>query len=471
MSTATKAKTNRAPKIKAVAQWGSYQNDIWHKKNKNDVTLLYNYVERRKSFFLRAYMERKGYNYIDLGDHVYEDVSWGKRYGNRMECNPMYFTSGSLIKNLFKLHEESGLSKEEIAKKYVFLGGGGQCGPCRYGMYPQEYLKAANDAGFKGMRVLIFSSDLNDDPLPKESAFQFDLEFRINILTASILADLIHVAEMALRPHIHDKDKLMEFLSGIEQDWLKAFESPFYPITLPAAVKKGGKRIAEYKRREAHGPVELPLIFVTGEFFANLAHNEGNYNLRRFISDEGCEAIPGLMTQRILYDNWRRSEEAVAGMKYANTEEEREFYKKALKKQKLSTNVIMMIWNNLVKNFKPQSFGGRAKLLDFEEMRRLGQDYYHPHIFGGESHLEVAEALYYAEGVDGFISSKPFGCMPSSGVSDGVQAKIMSMHPELNFLSIETSGDNEASILSRVSMLLFKAKQKHKKTAMRKAEK
>ena len=50
--------------------------------------------------------------------------------------------------------------------------------------------------------------------------------------------------------------------------------------------------------------------------------------------------------------------------------------------------------------------------------------------------------------------------MPSSGVSDGVQAKILSMFPGYNFLSIETSGDNDVSILSRVSMLLFKAKQK-----------
>ena len=32
-----------------------------------------------------------------------------------------------------------------------------------------------------------------------------------------------------------------------------------------------------------------------------VAHNDGNYNLRRFICDEGCEPIPGLMTQRILH--------------------------------------------------------------------------------------------------------------------------------------------------------------------------
>jgi predicted nucleotide-binding protein (sugar kinase/HSP70/actin superfamily) len=93
-------------------------------------------------------------------------------------------------------------------------------------------------------------------------------------------------------------------------------------------------------------------------------------------------------------------------------------------------------------------------------MAALAEDLYHPEIFGGEGNLEIAEALHYADTVDGFISSKPFGCMPSSGVSDGVQAKVLSQHPNLNFLSIETSGDNEVNILSRVSMLLFKAKQR-----------
>jgi predicted nucleotide-binding protein (sugar kinase/HSP70/actin superfamily) len=53
--------------------------------------------------------------------------------------------------------------------------------------------------------------------------------------------------------------------------------------------------------------------------------------------------------------------------------------------------------------------------------------------------------------------------MPSSGVSDGVQSKIVSLYPNLNFLSIETSGDNEVNILSRVSMMLFKAKQNFSK--------
>ena len=39
------------------------------------------------------------------------------------------------------------------------------------------------------------------------------------------------------------------------------------------------------------------------------------------------------------------------------------------------------------------------------------------------------------------ISVKPFGCMPSAAVSDGVQSKITDLYPEAIFLPIETTGD------------------------------
>jgi predicted nucleotide-binding protein (sugar kinase/HSP70/actin superfamily) len=445
----------QSPKFVKNSQWEGYGYLPWFKKDKKKVTILFNFVERRKSYFLRAHFDRYGYIYRDLGDHVYEDVRWGKEYGNRMECSPMYFTSGSIIKNLFRLQEETGLSKEEIVKKYIFLGGGGQCGPCRYGMYPQEYLKVINDAGFRGFRILIFSSDIVQDPQPKGSAFTFGLPFKIDILCAIILADFMHIAECALRPYAKDKQQALAAIVRAEEMLLQAFRSPFFLVTVPRALKKVSKMFASIERHDK----KLPRIFVTGEFFANLAHNEGNYNLRRFIMDEGCEVLPGVFTQRVLYDNWRRSCEAKRGIRFSSSAKERSFHQSSLRKQNVSTTIVKWFWKNWLKSFDVAAFGGHADILDLDHLAESGRPYYHPEIFGGEGNLEIAEAVHYADKIDGFISSKPFGCMPSSGVSDGVQAKIMSMYPQLNFLSIETSGDNEVSILSRVSMLLFKAKQ------------
>ncbi len=446
----------KQPKFVKDMQWQGYQNPTWPKKKKKSVTILYNAIERRKSYFLRAYMKRMGYKHRDLGDHTQEDVRWGKEWGNRMECNPMYFTSGSLIRNLMQIHKETGLSKEEIVEQYIFLGGGGQCGPCRYGMYPQEYMKVVNDAGFKGFRILIFSSDITNEKANKGNAFKFNFNFRINFMIAIILADLLHMAECALRPYAGDKEQAMTTIRKAEHILLKAFTSRFYLVKLPLALAKVGRMFARIPRHNVH----LPLIFVTGEFFANLAHNEGNYNLRRFIMDEGCEVIPGFFTQRTLYDNWRRTQEALRGIRFATDSREKEFWMKSLRKQNTSSTIITFLHRWLSHAIKPESFGGKNHILDLDALAKTGFDHYHPEIFGGEGNLEVSEAIHYADTVDGFISCKPFGCMPSSGVSDGVQSKIMALHPNLNFLSIETSGDNEVNILSRVSMLLFKAKQK-----------
>jgi hypothetical protein len=57
------------------------------------------------------------------------------------------------------------------------------------------------------------------------------------------------------------------------------------------------------------------------------------------------------------------------------------------------------------------------------------------------------------------LSVKPFGCMPSSGVSDGVQSLITQQFPGTIYCAVETSGDGAVNFYSRVQMYLFKAKQ------------
>src|SRR3954469_15332898 len=58
------------------------------------------------------------------------------------------------------------------------------------------------------------------------------------------------------------------------------------------------------------------------------------------------------------------------------------------------------------------------------------------------------------------ISIKPFGGMPSSALSDGVQSLITARYPEAIFTAIETTGDGEVNVQSRIQMDLFKARKK-----------
>lgn len=57
------------------------------------------------------------------------------------------------------------------------------------------------------------------------------------------------------------------------------------------------------------------------------------------------------------------------------------------------------------------------------------------------------------------LSVKPFGCMPSSGVSDGVQSLIVNRFPGTIYCAVETSGDGATNFYSRVQMYMFKARQ------------
>lgn len=450
---------NKPPKFIRQNQWEGFENPLWHKKDKKKVTILYNMIEENKSYFLQAYFERAGYKYRDLGNHTKADFLSGREWGTRMQCNPVYFTTGSVIGALKNLEKE-GLSKKEIVENFVFLGGGGQCGPCRYGMYPEEYMKVVDAAGFEGFRILIFNSDIiQDPPMPKNAAFRFSIFFKIHFAISFILGDFIHIAECAIRPYAKDKKAAMETIEECRKMLLAAFKSPLFLIKLPLALRKAGKMLAKIEKEDK----KIPLIFVTGEIFANLAHGDGNYDLRRFIADEGCEVLPGMFTQRGIYEGWSKNYRYYEHLKYAKNDREKKFCKNYIKRQNFSNAFVKKAYYFLDFFFNQKQFGGRGEVHDLEELAKLGHDYYHTSIFGGEGNLEVAEAVYYHDKVDGFISVKPFGCMPSSGVSDGVQSKIVAMYPNLNFLSIETSGDNEVNILSRVSMMLFKAKQNFNK--------
>ncbi|MEI2764081.1 MAG: hypothetical protein V9F82_00065 [Dermatophilaceae bacterium] len=57
------------------------------------------------------------------------------------------------------------------------------------------------------------------------------------------------------------------------------------------------------------------------------------------------------------------------------------------------------------------------------------------------------------------VSVKPFGCMPSSGVS---RRRAVADHrdaiPGTIFCAVETSGDGATNFYSRVQMYLFKAR-------------
>ncbi|NOY89654.1 MAG: 2-hydroxyglutaryl-CoA dehydratase, partial [Deltaproteobacteria bacterium] len=101
-------------------------------------------------------------------------------------------------------------------------------------------------------------------------------------------------------------------------------------------------------------------------------------------------------------------------------------------------------------------------LPDMDEVAAISNSHYNVELRGGEGHLEVGKLILNVvhQKAHMTLSVKPFGCMPSSGVSDGVQSMITEMYPDAIFCPVETSGDGAVNFYSRVQMFLFKAKQR-----------
>jgi predicted nucleotide-binding protein (sugar kinase/HSP70/actin superfamily) len=199
-----------------------------------------------------------------------------------------------------------------------------------------------------------------------------------------------------------------------------------------------------------------------GEFWAAMTEGDGNYNLYRFLEAEGAECIPQPILNRLMLSLW---------------EAEQALYKKEKLPQEDTkpidfTNLKSRLLIKAGKAAIKAHFTLYAKAIglhdydvpDMDRLADLAKGYYTLECSGGEGHLEVAHLIeavkhHLAHLV---ISVKPFGCMPSSAVSDGVQSLVTSHYPQANFLSIETSGEGAANFYSRVQMALFKAKQSAK---------
>jgi hypothetical protein len=113
-----------------------------------------------------------------------------------------------------------------------------------------------------------------------------------------------------------------------------------------------------------------------------------------------------------------------------------------------------------------QTFANAVGLYDYHlpdmtEIASISHEYYNNDLRGGEGHMEVGKLIMNVvkNKAHMTLSVKPFGCMPSAGVSDGVQSAITEKFPGTIFCPVETSGDGRVNFYSRIQMYLFKARK------------
>jgi predicted nucleotide-binding protein (sugar kinase/HSP70/actin superfamily) len=429
------------------------------KSEKSKITLLIGGLTMAHDYLVSGAFTSLGYNTVPLDAPNYDALRAGKEFGNRGQCNPTYFTVGNLVKYLVYLRDERGVSTKEIVDKYVFLTAGA-CGPCRFGMYVTEYRKALRDAGFDGFRVMLFQQQGGLSQATGEaSGLELNAPFFMGMLKGLIAGDVINGIGYRLRPY--------EVVPGATD---KACEEA-KKICYEALLNKKSILVALLKSKEIFKKVEVdrtrckPKVAIIGEFWAMTTEGDGNYQLQRFLEKEGAECDIQFVTAWILYNIWevrfdtksrallRGADDAKLGL--ASAGEYGVFIRK------------IGLWAGdkaLRAAFQTFAYAGGFygyHLPDMDLVADVAAPFYNNDLRGGEGHMEVGKLILNVvkSKATMTLSVKPFGCMPSSSVSDGVQSLITERYPGTIFCAVETSGDGAVNFQSRVQMYLFKAKQ------------
>lgn len=384
-------------------------------------------------------------------------LRFGKEYGNRGQCNPTWFTVGNLVKHLVHLRDVKGIPTERIIEDYVFLTAGA-CGPCRFGMYVTEYRKALRDAGFEGFRVLLFqmAGGIKQATGDEERGLVFNPEFFIQIAKALVIGDVLNGIGYRIRP--------FEVEPGATDRALVAAKK----VLTTALRGKTSIFVAMLKARRILGAVKVdrlqpkPKVGIIGEFWAMTTEGDGNYKMQRFLESEGAEVDTQFVTTWVLFMVW----EAARDTRHRMTLRKDDKGRKGLE-GKDPQKKLMMTWAGdkamrVLFQTAAHMLGFHGyKLADMNEVADIAKDFYNLDVRGGEAHMEVAKNILNVlhSKVNMTLSVKPFGCMPSSGVSDGVQSAVTELYPEAIYLPIETTGDGAVNVYSRVQMMLFKARQ------------
>jgi predicted nucleotide-binding protein (sugar kinase/HSP70/actin superfamily) len=428
------------------------------KSEKATITMLVGGLTVAQDFLIEAAVRRVGYNIIALDRPDNESLRLGKEFGNRAQCNPTYYTVGNLVKYLTILRDQKGLSTEDIIKNYVFFTAG-SCGPCRFGMYATEYRKALRDAGFDGFRVMLFQEKGGiDQATGEESGLDLSPKFFISIVKGLLIGDVINGLGYRVRPYELEPGATDKAVEDSKQICYEAISNnkPLMP-----ALYKVRKRMEQV----ATDPLRVrPLVGITGEFWAMTTEGEGNYFMQRFLEQEGAEVKIQFVTEWLLYNIWEESADLVQKQflrqhDHASGIEEKGRFGafKKLNLLKLAELAVRGVWKTYSTTMGYYDYHLHSVL----EGKETAANFYSSELRGGEGHMEVANTIknFVDKRTNMTLSVKPFGCMPSSAISDGVQSAVAERFPGTIFCAVETNGDGAVNFYSRIQMFLFKAQK------------
>ncbi len=442
--------------METITHYTAYKPRPFMREEREKVTILYGGLTWKHERLIQGVMHNLNYNAQPLPNVTRADLDAGKESIDVGACCPTIFTTGNLVN--FLKSEVALRGKEEVNNKYIFMTAG-SCGPCRFGQYHESYTMALDGLGLRDFRLFLLAQNELDQGPANGGGLEINFPLNLGLVWAILCGDVLTDLEYLTRPYEvnpgqtdHVMRESVEYLYGVYRnrpirgkkwDVLAWHILTNYFTRALREVKKKWDAI-EVDRLKVRAKVKI-----TGEFWLQTHEGDGNYNIKRWLEQEGGEVIPPpiavwldyLMSSPLQSEEWKGAD--------------RSRVKIAL------IRALQWVYHRTYDRFRKALGTLPYELPDQDELRRLATPYYHFQLRGGEGHMLVGKALYsyHHKKAHMICELSPYSCMPNT-MSIGAMANVLGRYPDLLYAPIEVKGDAEVHALSRCQMILTEAKKR-----------
>ncbi len=455
---ATQVAPQVAPQLPPVKHYAAYKPRPFKRSERENTTILYGGLTWKHERLIQGVMHNLGYKAQPLPNIARADLDAGKELIDVGACCPTIFTTGNLS-NFLKT-EVLSQGRDAVANNYVFLTAGA-CGPCRFGQYHQSYEMALEGLGLKDFRMFLLAQDELDQGSGDGGGLEINLPLSLGLIWSILSADVISDLEYMIRPY--------EVTPGQTDQVMKESIEYMYEVYRNRPVKDGkwktigwhvlGSYFTDALKqvRKKFDAIEVDRlqpkvkVKITGEFWLQTHEGDGNYNIKRWLEQEGAEVIPPPVAVWLHY---------LMHPEIRKLEHRHEVGRKARIKAAIMQGVEKL-YVRQYNQFRKALGNLPYELPDQIELKELANPFYHYELRGGEGHMLVGKALYayHHKKAHMVCELSPYSCMPNT-MSVGAMANVLGRYPDLLYAPIEVKGDAEVHALSRCQMILTEAKKR-----------
>jgi predicted nucleotide-binding protein (sugar kinase/HSP70/actin superfamily) len=439
-----------------VNHYKAYRARPFYKDEREAVTLLFGGLTWKHERLIQGVFHNLHYRAEPLPNVARADLDAGKELTDVGACCPTTFVTGNLVN--FLKSETQRLGKEEVVKKYAYVTAGA-CGACRFGQYHQSYTMALDAVGLKDFRIFLMAQDQMDQGTVNGGGLELTMPFTMGIVWSVLCGDLLTDLENMTRPYEVTPQQTDRVLRESVEYLYEVFRrrpvrgKRWSALAWHVLTRYFTDALGEVKKKWDAIEVDRlrvkPKVKITGEFWLQTHEGDGNYNIKRWLEQEGAEVVAPPIA--VWLDYWMR-------FYVGELEEHRRTDRYAgLKMRAIKTLqwIFRTTYNRLRKSlgYLPN------ELPDQYEMKKLAAPFYHHRLSGGEGDMLIAKALYayHHKTAHMICELNPYSCLPNT-MSVGAMANVLGRYPDLLYAPIEIKGDAEVHALSRCQMILTEAK-------------